>query len=411
MLHQARPVAGAIEPMHSKNDAKFLEDVLCDGYLRTQETFISNGIPFPIKEMIELFGSQLKILGIGGNKNGQFGLGGPYYAVALMRGIDFHDSYTVNKWRRMQRIEKIASHHGTIFCNFNSIFIIDPHYRVYAAGCNQPQHLGEFPVMCHEFKRVKVEEPIAFVSTGKMNSRNMFLHGVNGELIQCHLELPHVWITDEKIVDIKCGDSHSVFLTQNGNVFINDRDEMKMIEIDAFIKQIAVGCRERTVMLDINGKLHEEGWDKIDMNLIKTPIKKITHGMHHVLCLGEDGSVIGFGWQSTAIASLGQIGQHRDNNGICQPQIIQVFENDDRDSIIDIDCGELHNMLLSKEFKVITFGSNTCKLCSAEIQEDVVAAPYLIDQKREMGLQNGEHVYAIKAGSFDSIVFVRSRTL
>jgi len=371
-----------LSPSRTVNRGELLSDVLCDGYLRGEEASISSTIPFGIKQCIEAFGARLKILAIG-SRTGE----------------------ELTRWTRMTAMENVAPHHSNIFCNFPSIFIIDAHYRVYGTFI--------FETLLQEFKRVEFLKQVEFVSTGK-SGRGRYgfaiVHSLNGGLFRCFPEMqqPFRIPISERIVDIKYSGSLReikdtvIFLTDIGNVYVSDKCGVNKMEFGA-IQQIAVGVNGRTILLDADGKLHHIGWDDIDFDSIKVPIRKIAHGMEHALCLGVDGTVICFGinnlWHP-----LGDIS----DIPFCNPREVDVFADDqDGDFVVDVDCGWFHNLMLTKQSKVITFGDNSDHQCSTEIANGYIGSPHVIDQEQEMGLTDKECVYAIKALSFGSMVFVR----
>jgi len=370
-----------LSPSRTVNRGELLSDVLCDGYLRGEEASISSTIPFGIKQCIEAFGARLKILAIG-SRTGE----------------------ELTRWTRMTAMENVAPHHSNIFCNFPSIFIIDAHYRVYGTFI--------FETLLQEFKRVEFLKQVEFVSTGK-SGRGRYgfaiVHSLNGGLFRCFPEMqqPFRIPISERIVDIKYSRSWRetadtvIFLTDIGNVYVADiiKRGVNKMELCA-IKQTAVGVEGRTILLDADGRLHHIGWDDIDFDSIQTPIRKIAHGNIHVLCLGVDGTVIRFG------INIGDI-----DIPFCNPKEVNVFADDEQDGdfVVDIDCGRFHDLMLTKQSKVITFGDNTCHQCSTVITNEYVGSPHVIDQQQEMGLTDKECVYAIKALGMGSMVFVRRK--
>eukprot|EP00483_Globobulimina_turgida_P007546 UN07560 len=116
-------------------------------------------------------------------------------------------------------------------------------------------------------------------------------------------------------------------------------------------------------------------------------IYKALCGSTHSLCMALNGNIYLFGH-----SSLGQIGDgvRRERNtvlndssdGVFIPYSFHANDKFKHVNIMDAACGTNHNVLLSTDNKVITFGDNKYRQCSSVLFEkhiEIVNRPYVLN--------------------------------
>jgi hypothetical protein len=139
------------------------------------------------------------------------------------------------------------------------------------------------------------------------------------------------YISEEKIIDMCCGDRHSVLLTQSGKVYEYEVNEDKRKKSEKYI--------------------HYELKSFINYSFENEKIVMISCGLRHSLALTESGRV--FGWGNNYWGQLGVDNGVENSN---EPIIIEL--NDLK--IQKISCGLGHSLLLSYNGDIYAFGSNRC---------------------------------------------------
>jgi hypothetical protein len=137
------------------------------------------------------------------------------------------------------------------------------------------------------------------------------------------------YISEEKIIDIRCGSRHSILLTQSGKVY------------EYLVKNNERENSEKYIYFELKSfKNNSFANEKIVM---------ISCGLAHSLALTESGRVFGWGW-----SGYGQLGV--DVYRSSEPIIIEL--NDLK--IKKISCGRNHSLLLSCDGHIYAFGYNRC---------------------------------------------------
>jgi hypothetical protein len=135
------------------------------------------------------------------------------------------------------------------------------------------------------------------------------------------------YICEEKVVDICCGDKHSILLTQSGKVY------------EYLLSDYERECSEKYIYSELKSlKSYSVENEKIVM---------ISCGSLHSLALTESGRV--FGWGHNSVGQLGVEVEHSS-----EPIIIELNGL----KIKKISCGEFHSLLLSCDGHIYAFGSN-----------------------------------------------------
>ena len=104
-------------------------------------------------------------------------------------------------------------------------------------------------------------------------------------------------------------------------------------------------------------------------------------------------------WSTTC----GQIGNHSfTQNGIFIPHQLVLNER-----IIDAECGHEHNVLLTANNNVVTFGYNEYNQCSWILSKDEnINKPYILNKEKEIGIKNVEFVEKVFAFSWNTIIII-----
>jgi hypothetical protein len=137
------------------------------------------------------------------------------------------------------------------------------------------------------------------------------------------------YISEEKIIDMCCGEKHSILLTQSGKVYENEVNEDERKNSEKYI--------------------HFKLKPLKNYSFENEKIVMISCGYEHSLALTESGRV--FGWGSNWSGQLGVDVEHPS-----EPIIIEL--NDLK--IQKISCGYCHNLLLSCDGDIYAFGGNYC---------------------------------------------------
>ena len=212
-------------------------DVLIIGYIKTVQP--DNIDPHDIVYLISLFyGREYNVFGIGKNQYGEFGLK--------------HKRKITKKWTELRDFASRIQSLDDVYCGLGRFSIRNEHHRIYCCGKNDRQELGlslENKSTVCKFKRLKQLETsmydhcgdyISIMSNGK-HSKHSFLVTKNGnfygngvnhyaqlgngmktyDLIRTPTRLHAVETVFDGIYikQIECGMLHSLFLSDNGDVY------------------------------------------------------------------------------------------------------------------------------------------------------------------------------------------------
>jgi hypothetical protein len=157
---------------------------------------------------------------------------------------------------------------------------------------------------------------------GNNNENNIYCYDIEYGVIK-------EYISEEKIIDVCCGSSDSILLTQSGKVYEYKVNEDEREKSDKYIHFELK-----------SSKNYSFGNEKIVM---------ISCGKWHSLALTGSGRV--FGWGENDCGQLGVDVRHSS-----EPIIIKL--NDLK--IQKISCGQFHSLLLSCDGDIYAFGWNRC---------------------------------------------------
>ena len=390
-------------------------------------------------------------------------------------------------------LEEILTDTNNLYINHKNLFVIDQqNHDIYAKGMNKLFQLGIKHNVdgssrntytsggrdselygVDSFTKVPIEdENIILASRGTYNQHHTFFYTNNDKLYangnneygqfgngsqstnsDSFVLLPislSFKNDNERIVDIRCGDKHSLFLTDKHNVYAcgynlyynqcskeNTEYILKPKLMIGDIKEISAG-HEHSLLLTTGGKVVifgrfarlntdtllsniEKIMKKDGSNLIK--IAKIKSGAGYGMILDENNRCFTFGSNY-----FGQIG-----NGTCafgdrsfdcyrvdvdDPYLIQL--NDE--FVIEMECGYAHSLILTNKNNVYSFGWNASKQClpwldkqrdpDKEFDFDLyktnsyVLSPYHLDKEKVLKLDKHCHIQSIFCSANASMIIV-----
>jgi len=252
------------------------------------------------------------------------------------------------------------------------------------------------------------------------------------------------WLGSETIMEIHCGSSHSLFLTESNkllgcgsskclgtedNVF--NQDVLTPVVVQEGITDIAVGMLHSLLITDDN-KLMILGTDDSPAELTESDAKRtienffngsecshlelvnvhsgVQHGM--VLCLNKDT-----GNKELYTFGNNEHGQIGNNTVQPDPELPVIdpwkvtFEDYPNDYVIQASSGQDHNVVLTNTNRVFAFGNNMDNKCGNKKWPPVEkqSTPFLIDKvekKNGLGLTEGMRVEMVIATNCATLIVV-----
>eukprot|EP01083_Nonionella_stella_P279056 949188_1 len=153
-------------------------------------------------------------------------------------------------------------------------------------------------------------------------------------------------------MNVSVGEEHSLFLSDNGNVFAVGKNNWGQCGIGSFSDKV-MDITELPLLKQKNIK-----------------IKCIASGSDHNLLLDTNGKCMSFGYNGH-----GQLGNNTRNHSHT-PQIIETLKDE---TTIKIQCGFLHNIVTVHPNKHYSFAENVYNICLTNDRNSVVLKPYEID--------------------------------
>eukprot|EP01084_Bolivina_argentea_P123208 218345_1 len=226
------------------------------------------------------------------------------------------------------------------------------------------------------------------------------------------------------IINIQCGDNFSLFLDINGFVYacgsnqygqlgmgIDIKQQFDIKKIDGLSDIIDIKCGDQhTLCLNTKGILFGFGYNvngqlsipkekfvysptmiNIDGNKL---IRSIICGAKHSGVLDLENNIYLFGANNA-----GQIGKSKEERDVFEAVIPPMLKNM---KIESLDCGSRHTVVLNESNQIYTFGFNRYKQCSVIMKVRYIYEPYLL-KKSEIGITKGS-VIQIVAGSYSTLV-------
>jgi hypothetical protein len=166
------------------------------------------------------------------------------------------------------------------------------------------------------------------------------------------------YLSDKHIIHICCGFSHSLVLTNSGEVYAWGENGFGQVGNGSY--------SEALVPIKLN-------------HFNNHKVIQISCGFDHSLALTESGRV--FSWGDN---QLGQLGRNNNNEDVNKPSEITFLTN--KIAINKISCGRFHSLLLSQNGDIYWFGNNGCeeqiipkKLTNNKIKFIDIASHYCYD--------------------------------
>jgi alpha-tubulin suppressor-like RCC1 family protein len=156
--------------------------------------------------------------------------------------------------------------------------------------------------------------------------------GIGSKDYSSYKPILNQYLNNEFVIDISCGDSHSLVLTNCGEVYAWGEN---------YSGQIGNDCNDHQLMpIKVKGFNNER-------------VVMISCGWRHSMALTECGHV--YSWGSNNCGQLG-IGNTVDSN---EPKFVTVIDENKCIVFIEkISCGSYHSLLLSSDGYIYAFGRN-----------------------------------------------------
>ncbi|XP_039294188.1 X-linked retinitis pigmentosa GTPase regulator isoform X2 [Nilaparvata lugens] len=191
----------------------------------------------------------------------------------------------------------------------------------------------------------------------------------------------HFFIRNDPVVDISCGEEHTLVVCQNGRVFGFGGNEFGQLGLGTTspvskpscikslkpekVKRIICG-KTHSLALTGNGKLYAWGNNsdcqlgigseencstpkQVELNDVNEPIASLTAGAQHSALLTDGGKV--YIWGSN---SCGQLGLSDGIKKCSKPTRLAVKEK-----VLQIACGYMHTLMLTEEKYLLVFGEGS----------------------------------------------------
>jgi alpha-tubulin suppressor-like RCC1 family protein len=155
----------------------------------------------------------------------------------------------------------------------------------------------------------------------------------NGKIDHNNVNKPELneYLSDEQVIDVCCGEYHTLVLTNSGEVYAWG---------DNRSGQIGNGRRVQSIPIKVNGLNGEK-------------VIQISCGYYHSMALTESGRV--FSWGNN---ESGQLGHILDIEIVNKPLILSMSKEI---PIKKISCGFAHSLLLACNGDIYGFGNNGCE--------------------------------------------------
>lgn len=448
--------------------------LLIDGYLRNiGDNMIKKIIPNIINHLIKIFYPNFIVYGIGSNQNGH--LGDDHVGIS---------KYHLKKFTKLNTFSKKVTNIDGIYSGWKRIIIKDIFGQLYGAGINNGGQLGFFIdtfdgnqynesiEQIRNFKKIPISDKInnknnsyfvelivrrTFLVCNNLanDEQNIYVCGANfkGECVSKTIYNESTWRPinnfigfNDKIIEIKGGYYHTLFLTQSGKVYscgdnekgqcginikhtnnMNDNiifDPQMVIFNDKTnqvqIRRIYCGTyynfciddKSKIVWIFGSNKHGQMGIDYLNQENIDKPtkhhilsgmeIKKFSMGFGFTACLDNKGICYLFG-----VNDCGQISNGQCNDGVYNPYIFQNDHTFENIRIEQMECGGFHTVLLTKDTNdIITFGSNLSNQCSSLREKELITSGHIISKSNEIGIGENEYIEKIIAQSRSTLVVI-----
>eukprot|EP01083_Nonionella_stella_P098467 276923_1 len=413
------------------------------GYIREIETQITLTIPNDIVILVQKFMMKYIIFGVGRNRLGELGLG---------------NDNLVTTHTRLLQLEDLLPNINNIYCNRRGIMVKTAQNELFVSG-DLPYGHG-INTASYTFAPFNAAGAISLCSKGPENNNHTFILSMSGELyangnnpsfgkygdnqgfqgsddVKLLQQIESTFCHGHEIIDIRCGNSHSVFLTQTGNIYCcgcnssaecgfdcetvslyvptricmeNVGESTKMVAIAVgYCHNLAIDAEGRLIVWGNNfsgalgvGAQSNEDWSYLPMVNVafhNQRIEQIECGYGHSLVRNRNGKCYAFGNNNN-----GSIGNGIAHDAyIFNPHLIEI-PGDGDDYVVDGACGEQHTVLLSNKNNVITFGDNSYHQCST--WQDDTSKPYVVSKTNELHISESAFVEKVFCLNFETIIII-----
>ena len=314
----------------------------------------------------------------------------------------------------------------------------------------------------HYFVELIVRRTFLVCNDDTNNAQQIYVCGANfkGECVSQTIYNESTWRPihnfighNDKIIQIKGGYYHTLFLTQSGQVWScgdNEKgqcgvavdnanpnnntifDPQRVVFTDKSpvgISRIYCGTyynfsiddENKTVWIFGSNRHGQLGIDYLNQEIIDKPAKhhifdgmaisKFSTGLGYSACLDEDGRVYLFG-----VNECGQLGNGSCGNGndVYDPYLLQSDDRFEGLKIKQLQCGGFHTVLLMEDEdgnNMITFGSNLSNQCSALRKKEYIVSPHIVSKSKEIGIDEGEYIEKVIAQSRSTLVLINKHKI
>ena len=392
------------------------------------------------------------------------------------------DGYARYEWQRISELEKVLIKKAKfkhLYINYESLSILNNSNEIYVAGNNKYYKLGIIPTqkeddeakeknpsnddVIRHFTKIPFDteqhgnpillsqgiycKEMSFIYTDSnkllANGKNWVGGFGNGQTNDDPVivePIPQFWSKDEKISEIHCGSSFTLFLTNIHNLYgtgyysgIGTDGHISTPQLlhDNIVK-VKTGIYH-SLLVDVNNKLIINGSDESSAEITGSETKRnietffnetmesilsivsIHSGYRHGMIICENLKTKQNECYTFGNNQNGQIGDGnmiKDGDKIVtKPYLVKLGEDNNRNEyVIQGSVGGNHNVLLTNKNNVWTFGSNWSKKCGNDIFPPVydVDKPYLMDKEKDLKINKTDKIQMVIATTNATLIVVGS---
>jgi alpha-tubulin suppressor-like RCC1 family protein len=278
-----------------------------------------------------------------------------------------------------------------------SVLIINENDEIFAIGTNTNGIIGfghknpiNNPIIVKQLCNKKiigfdygVKHMIAITEDNKLYiwGDNEFGQLGNGTNDNCFVPQMPEKLMDERIIDISCGNYHSLVLSECGRIYAWGHNGYG---------QIGNECDNKCQLIPV----------KIE-SLAKVKIISISCGRFHSMALSDKGCV--YSWGNN---SWGQLG-FTNIIGSNTPKLLELFDETNEKYFIEkISCGRYYSLLLSREGDIYGFGSNSLGQLGNNYMENHFSPTKIMIQKKFTEIVSHKDCNISVALSIDGVFYI-----
>nr|XP_039274039.1 probable E3 ubiquitin-protein ligase HERC3 [Styela clava] len=315
-----------------------------------------------------------------------------YHDGTIRAYVAEKDTHADNELLNVIKDIKILNIHAGVH---GQVFVIDENGIAYAWGCNDHGQLG-------------LTDADDFVS----------------------LPMSVPFTNKKKVVQVACGNTHTLILLKNGDLFsmgdneygqlglknkcpVNEPERITTLENVPILRIAAGGWH--SFCLSLSGILYSWGrnnfgqlgvGDFMDHSspLIikmssKLPIAYVSAGDYHSALLTRDGQMFSFG-----LGAFGQLGHGVPCNNESKPKQVEEFSGS---VVTQIACGQNHTVAFSPDCKqVFAFGSCSDGQLGIGIKKDKIPDPMMVNIPQSSDENGNNKVKQVFAGGIQTVVLL-----